>query len=87
MALTLTLNGELRTFDDLEAGDTLLQLLEGLGLKADRVAAERNGEIVARALWPTTALGPGDRPIPSFSFSGVVAVKQMRKCFSPCRLT
>ena len=36
-------------------------LLGELGVKGDRVAVERNGEIVPRALWAGTMVGEGDR--------------------------
>ena len=61
MALTLILNGRSQTFDGLTDGSTLRQLLETLGLKADRVAVERNGGIVARGAWSDTVLGSADR--------------------------
>jgi sulfur carrier protein len=36
-------------------------LLSHLGLPADRVAIERNLEILPRSAWPATAVQPGDR--------------------------
>ena len=46
----------------LEAGETLLGLLRGMGL-ADRkgVAAAVNGEVVSRADWASRGLAHGDR--------------------------
>jgi sulfur carrier protein len=46
----------------LEAGETLLGLLRGMGL-ADRrgVAAAVNGEVVSRAGWEARGLAQGDR--------------------------
>ena len=61
MALIVTLNGRNEQFDGLDKGATLAQAIESLGLKADRVAVERNGEIVGRALWATVELSPGDK--------------------------
>ena len=61
MALTVVLNGESRSFEELEAGATLMQLVEALGLKPDRIALEQNGEIAARRGWGTAAIAPGDR--------------------------
>ena len=61
MPLTMTLNGESRTFPDLRPGSTLNHLVEVLQLKPDRVAIERNGEIAARTEWQTLELQPGDR--------------------------
>ena len=51
MALRLLLNGQPRTFDDLAPGASLADVVQALGLKADRVALEWRGEIVARARW------------------------------------
>jgi sulfur carrier protein len=52
------LNGELREVPD---GLTLGGLLEWLGLPRDRVAVERNLEIVPRSGWDVTPIQPGDR--------------------------
>jgi sulfur carrier protein len=56
--MTLQINGENR-----ELGDDLLlsALIEQMGMKADRVAVERNGEIVPRGRWTETTLQDGDR--------------------------
>jgi len=40
---------------------SLAQLIEHLGMKADRVAVELNRDIVARAYWTETWLKEGDR--------------------------
>ena len=61
MALRLVLNGQTREFEGLERTSSLEQLLGELGVKGDRVAVERNGEIVPRALWAGTMVGEGDR--------------------------
>jgi sulfur carrier protein len=61
MALTITLNGQLRTFDDLSAAASVAELVAELGLKADRVALELNGEIVARSRWAEAKLADADR--------------------------
>jgi sulfur carrier protein len=61
MALRLVLNGQTRVFEGLESLASLEQLLGELGVKGDRVAVERNGEIVPRALWAGTMVGEGDR--------------------------
>ncbi len=61
MALRLVLNGQTREFEGLEGTASLEDLLGELGVKGDRVAVERNGEIVPRALWAGTILGDGDR--------------------------
>ena len=52
------LNGELR---EVPEGLTLAALLEWLGLPRDRVAVERNLEIVPRTGWEVTPIQPGDR--------------------------
>jgi sulfur carrier protein len=61
MPLTLLLNGQSRTFEALSSGASLQQLVEALGLKGDRVAVERNGEIAPRTGWLGTAVADGDR--------------------------
>jgi sulfur carrier protein len=40
---------------------TLGQLIEQLGMKGDRVAAELNCQIVSRTHWAETALKDGDQ--------------------------
>lgn len=54
----LTINGKDQVFDD---ALSLIQLIEQLGMKGDRVAVELNREIVSRAQWPETSLKDGDR--------------------------
>ena len=61
MSLTVILNGQTRVFDTLQVDASLEQLIGELGLKGDRVAVERNGEIVPRAAWAGTVLNGGDR--------------------------
>ena len=61
MSLTLELNGRERTFDGCEPGSSLSAIVAELGLKADRVAVEKNGKIVARSSWESTTVGSGDR--------------------------
>jgi sulfur carrier protein len=61
MPLQLTINGLDRTFDSLAAGSTVADVVVELGLQADRVAVERNGEIAPRASWGTARLNLGDR--------------------------
>lgn len=43
------------------AARTLAELLSELQLGADRIAVERNRELVPRRLWPETMLTSGDR--------------------------
>jgi sulfur carrier protein len=56
--MTIQLNGEPR---EVPEGLTLAALLEWLGLPADRVAVERNREVVKRSGWSTTPIEEGDR--------------------------
>jgi sulfur carrier protein len=56
--MTLTINGEERTFGALS---NLAALVAELGLDARKVAVERNLEIVPRSAYGATALGDGDR--------------------------
>ena len=60
MPLTITLNGQPRTFADLQ-DPVLDQLIYQLALKGDRVAVERNGQIIPRAEWSQTSIQDGDR--------------------------
>ena len=61
MDLTVMLNGQERTFAGLEDGAALGQVVAELGLKADRVAVEHNGEIARRGLWDETRVQSGDK--------------------------
>jgi sulfur carrier protein len=56
--MKLQINSEQRELPD---GLTLAELLEQLGMNADRVAVELNREIVRREAWARTRLQPGDR--------------------------
>ena len=56
--MRLIINGNEQTLAD---SLTLVQLVEQLGMKDDRVAVELNREIVSRAQWPQTQLNDGDR--------------------------
>jgi sulfur carrier protein len=56
--ITVTINGEVRRFDEpLRFGE----LVERLGLGGKRIAIERNGEIVPRSEFSARSLGDGDR--------------------------
>jgi sulfur carrier protein len=61
MALRLTLNGQSRTFDTLKEDASVAELVSELGLKSDRIALERNGEILSRGRWAETVLVDGDK--------------------------
>ena len=57
-SISIFLNGIERSF---EHEISVAALVESLGLRADRVAFERNGEIVPRDQWIGTMLKAGDR--------------------------
>jgi thiamine biosynthesis protein ThiS len=56
--MKITVNGEFRETPD---GLTVATLLEHLEMTADRVAIERNLDILPRAKWQETAVQPDDR--------------------------
>ena len=56
--MTVRLNGEVR---EVPEGLTLEALVEWLKLPQDRVAVERNLEIVPKARWNVTPIHPGDQ--------------------------
>ena len=56
--IEIVVNGERRPVQE---GATVAALVEALSFEGDRVAVERNREIVRRPDWPRVALGPGDR--------------------------
>ena len=56
--MTIVLNGETRDVPD---GLTLMALLDWLKIAADRVAVERNLEIIPRSRWPAARVESGDR--------------------------
>jgi sulfur carrier protein len=59
--MRLIINGQTRDFPALAAGASLAELLAALELKADRVAVEKNGEIVPRNQWAAAQLAEADR--------------------------
>jgi sulfur carrier protein len=59
--MKLTINGNDREFPELDSDSQLPRLIELLQLKADRVAVERNGEIVPRVQWVDTHVENGDK--------------------------
>jgi len=61
MALELTVNGMEQTLGELSSETPLARVVEHLGLKADRVAIERNGEIVRRGSWESALVSSGDK--------------------------
>jgi len=56
--MKITINGELREIPD---GLTVAALLQHLKMTADRVAIERNLDILPRAKWQETEVQPNDR--------------------------
>ena len=61
MALSVILNGRERLLDSLNDGARLHLVVEELGLKADRVAVEVNGEIARKSNWAEVQVRSGDR--------------------------
>jgi len=57
-AVQITLNGEPR---EIPAALSVSQLLDHLSLRPDRVAIERNGEILPKSQWLSTRVAPDDR--------------------------
>ena len=56
--MKITINGELREIPD---GLSVAALLQHLEMTAERVAIERNLDILPRAKWQATAVQPDDR--------------------------
>lgn len=56
--MEITVNGELRQVPE---GMDVPHLLTHLGIRAERVAIERNLEILPRESWPATRVTSGDR--------------------------
>ena len=59
--MQLLINGQNRAFEALPAEPKISDLVAALGMAADRVAIEHNGEIVSRAVWAQTSFAPGDK--------------------------
>lgn len=59
--MKLYINGQERVFDDLDSDPYLAHLVDLLSMKADRIAIERNGEIVPRTQWQSVSLAANDR--------------------------
>ena len=57
--MELTVNGTRRRLEPPPA--TIADLVRALNLEGRRIAVERNGEIVPRSLYTTTAVSAGDR--------------------------
>jgi thiamine biosynthesis protein ThiS len=59
--MEIVLNGQPRTVDLDPQTATLEALIAALEMKQDRIAVERNGEIVRRTEWATTPIQSGDK--------------------------
>lgn len=59
--MRLVINGKERDFPALSDTVTVTDLIAALELKGDRVALERNGEIVRRDAWASTSVQSGDK--------------------------
>ena len=59
--MEIVLNGQPRSVNLDPQTATLDALIAALEMKQDRVAVERNGEIVRRTEWAATAIQSGDR--------------------------
>jgi thiamine biosynthesis protein ThiS len=59
--LTIQLNGQPRSIENIADPSTLDNVIAALELKADRIAVELNGDIVRRSAWPETQVRSGDR--------------------------
>ncbi|MBZ5695106.1 MAG: sulfur carrier protein ThiS [Acidobacteriia bacterium] len=55
--MTVTINGERR---EIPENLNVVALLDHLGMKSDRVAIERNLDILPRARWQETRVQPND---------------------------
>jgi thiamine biosynthesis protein ThiS len=58
MPIEITVNGESQKVPE---GLDVPHLLAHLGIRAERVAIERNLQILPRANWAATQVAPGDR--------------------------
>ena len=61
MALSLTINGQVRDFADLSSPCSLAAVIHQMDLKADRIAVEHNGTIEPRTSWEQIQVNIGDR--------------------------
>ncbi len=59
--MQLVINGQTQTVEAVNEGSTVADLIAALGMQADRVALERNGEIVPRGTWADVPLQSGDK--------------------------
>ena len=72
--MQLVINGQAREVEGVGGNSTVADLLSALGMQAERVALERNGEIVPRGSWAAVLLKDGDKlEIVHFVGGGVLA--------------
>jgi thiamine biosynthesis protein ThiS len=57
-AITITVNGQSREIPD---GSKVIALLVQFGFKPERVAIERNLQVLPRSLWESTQVQAGDQ--------------------------
>jgi thiamine biosynthesis protein ThiS len=55
--MTVTINGQRR---EIQEGMNVTELLSHLGMPSERVAIERNLQILPRSRWQETAIAPND---------------------------
>ena len=59
--MKVIINGQEREFPELADSIKLVELLQALELKGDRVAVEHNGSIIGRGEWGSAIVSSGDR--------------------------
>lgn len=59
--MKLRINGQDRDFPALDSNPFVSNLISLLEMKADRIAVERNGEIVPRTAWGDTPVADSDK--------------------------
>lgn len=71
---SIQLNGQIRHLPETSSPSDLASIVNILGLIADRIAVEHNGEIVPRKAWEQVQIADGDRlEIVHFVGGGVCA--------------
>ncbi|HVG27387.1 MAG TPA: sulfur carrier protein ThiS [Acidobacteriaceae bacterium] len=59
--MRITVNGQVREVEGVGSPSALGAVLEAMGLRADRIAVELNGEIAPRTRWAEVPVQEGDR--------------------------
>ncbi len=59
--MKVSINGQHREFSELDSEPALARLVDLLQMKADRIAIERNGDIVPKTSWQQVFLQDGDK--------------------------